>query len=127
MFGHSNEPVTLERDCRGVIIPAGDEVTLKAGSHGFITQALGGSFTVYIEGSLFRVAGVDADALGKEPSKPPELAENPDFRQGLKDYFDWPTFPQLVVNGELVGGCDIIMELHESGELGDVLAQAKKA
>ena len=55
------------------------------------------------------------------------ILENPDFRQGLKDYFDWPTFPQLVVNGELVGGCDIIMELHESGELGDVLAQAKKA
>lgn len=54
------------------------------------------------------------------------ILENPDFRQGLKDYFEWPTFPQLVVNGELVGGCDIIMELHESGDLQDVFDQAKK-
>ncbi len=54
------------------------------------------------------------------------ILENPDFRQGLKDYFEWPTFPQLVVNGELVGGCDIIMELHESGELQKVLDSAKK-
>ena len=54
------------------------------------------------------------------------ILENPDFRQGLKDYFVWPTFPQLVVNGELVGGCDIIMELHESGELQEVFDTAKK-
>ena len=52
------------------------------------------------------------------------ILENPDFRQGLKDYFEWPTFPQLVIKGELVGGCDIIMELHESGELKEVLESA---
>lgn len=49
------------------------------------------------------------------------ILEDPEMRQGLKDYFDWPTFPMLVVNGELVGGCDIIMELHSSGELQDAL------
>jgi monothiol glutaredoxin len=54
------------------------------------------------------------------------ILENPNFRQGLKDYFEWPTFPQLVVNSELVGGCDIIMELHESGELQAVFDAAKK-
>ena len=54
------------------------------------------------------------------------ILENPYFRQGLKDYFEWPTFPQLVVNGELVGGCDIIMELHESGEPQEVFDSAKK-
>ncbi|WDE96100.1 Grx4 family monothiol glutaredoxin [Lentisphaera profundi] len=54
------------------------------------------------------------------------ILENPDFRQGLKDYFEWPTFPQLVVKGELVGGCDIIMELHESGELKELLESATK-
>ncbi len=54
------------------------------------------------------------------------ILENPDFRQGLKDYFEWPPFPQLVVNGELVGGCDITMELHENGELQEVLDSAKK-
>ena len=45
-----------------------------------------------------------------------------DLRQGLKDYSQWPTFPQLYVQGELIGGCDIIGELHESGELADILA-----
>ena len=45
-----------------------------------------------------------------------------ELRQGLKDYSQWPTFPQLYVNAELVGGCDIISELHESGELAEILA-----
>jgi monothiol glutaredoxin len=45
-----------------------------------------------------------------------------ELRQGLKDYSNWPTFPQLYVNGKLVGGCDIVSSLHESGELGGVLA-----
>jgi len=49
------------------------------------------------------------------------ILEDPEMRQGLKDFFEWPTFPMLVVNGELVGGCDIIMELHQSGELKDAL------
>lgn len=49
------------------------------------------------------------------------ILEDPEIRQGLKDYFEWPTFPMLVVNGELVGGCDIIMELHQSGELKSAL------
>lgn len=45
-------------------------------------------------------------------------------RQGLKEYSNWPTYPQLYVNGELVGGCDIIEEMRQSGELKDVLAEA---
>ena len=45
------------------------------------------------------------------------------IRQGLKEYANWPTFPQLYVNGELVGGCDIMMELHQSGELGKILGK----
>ena len=63
MFGHNNEPVTLIRDVTAIIIPVGESVTLREGTEGFITQALGGSFTVYIEGNLFRISGVDADAL----------------------------------------------------------------
>ncbi len=47
------------------------------------------------------------------------------IRQGLKEYSDWPTYPQLYVNGELVGGCDIMAELHESGELKKILEAAK--
>ena len=45
------------------------------------------------------------------------VLENEDIRQGIKDYSDWPTIPQLYVNGEFVGGCDIVRELYESGEL----------
>jgi monothiol glutaredoxin len=46
------------------------------------------------------------------------------IRQGIKDYANWPTIPQLYVNGEFVGGCDIVRELHQNGELGEVLAAA---
>ena len=68
MHRHEHEPVTLPRDVEAVMVPAGVPVTLREGKTGFITQALGGSFTVYVEGNLFRVAGKDADALGKEVS-----------------------------------------------------------
>jgi monothiol glutaredoxin len=46
---------------------------------------------------------------------------DPDVRQGIKDYSDWPTIPQLYVRGEFVGGCDIIRDMHTSGELGNLL------
>lgn len=49
------------------------------------------------------------------------ILEDEGIRQGVKEYADWPTFPQLYVNGELVGGCDIMTELHESGELAKIL------
>lgn len=46
------------------------------------------------------------------------------LRQGLKTFSQWPTFPQLYVDGELIGGCDIIVELHDREELGTVLGQS---
>jgi monothiol glutaredoxin len=49
------------------------------------------------------------------------ILNDPELRQGLKEYGNWPTFPQLYVNGKLVGGCDIITSLHESGQLSEVL------
>jgi monothiol glutaredoxin len=49
------------------------------------------------------------------------VLDNPDIRQGAKDYAKWPTFPQLYVNGEFVGGCDIMREMFESGELRTLL------
>ena len=45
------------------------------------------------------------------------VLEDNDIREGIKDFGNWPTIPQLYVNGELLGGCDIIMEMYESGEL----------
>jgi monothiol glutaredoxin len=51
---------------------------------------------------------------------------NEAVRQGIKDYANWPTIPQLYVKGEFVGGCDIISEMHENGELEELLAPLKK-
>jgi metal-sulfur cluster biosynthetic enzyme len=76
MFSQTSQPCQFERDCDVVMIPSGDEVRMPAGTVGYITQALGGSFTVFVDGNLFRVAGVDADAIGKEPVQPPKLADN---------------------------------------------------
>jgi monothiol glutaredoxin len=52
------------------------------------------------------------------------IFEDPEIREGLKAYSSWPTFPQLYVKGELIGGCDITLELYESGELKEIVAQA---
>jgi probable FeS assembly SUF system protein SufT len=71
-----NEPVTFTRDVDAVIVPAGVSVKLRQGQQGFITQALGGSFTVYVEGNLFRIAGKDGDALGKQAADVPQLPPN---------------------------------------------------
>ncbi|MDP6436412.1 MAG: Grx4 family monothiol glutaredoxin [Gammaproteobacteria bacterium] len=49
------------------------------------------------------------------------ILEDEELRQGLKEYSDWPTFPQLYIGGELLGGCDIIVEMFESGELQNAL------
>lgn len=71
-----HELVTLTRDVIGVLIPAGTRVELPVGITATITQALGGSYTVQVEGHLFRIPGTDADALGKTPTKPLELSED---------------------------------------------------
>ncbi len=52
------------------------------------------------------------------------VLEDEAIRQGIKDYAQWPTIPQLYVNGEFVGGSDIMMEMYESGELQQLLAKA---
>lgn len=56
-----------------------------------------------------------------------DILSHPEIRQTLPGYANWPTFPQLWVNGELVGGCDIITEMHESGELEKTLAAVDTA
>ena len=52
------------------------------------------------------------------------IFEDPEIREGLKTYSNWPTFPQLYVNGELIGGCDIATEMHTSGELKELIDSA---
>ncbi len=137
-----NEPFTLQRDAKAVIVPAGVEVNLKSGQSGYITQALGGNFTLYIEGNLFRLAGEDADAIGKEVFKPPQLPPNAtedDVRQlaweQMKACYD-PEIPINIVELGLVYTCtvaagadgkrniDVTMTLTAPGcGMGDVLVQ----
>ena len=54
-----------------------------------------------------------------------DVLENPDIRAELPAYAEWPTFPQLWVNGELVGGCDIILEMYQNGELQSLIKEAR--
>ena len=52
-----------------------------------------------------------------------DVLQDPEIRQGIKDYTNWPTIPQLYVNGEFVGGCDILREMYQTGELQQLLAK----
>ena len=55
-----------------------------------------------------------------------DILSNPEIRANLPQFSNWPTFPQLFVNGELIGGCDIISELHEAGDLQTIIDSAKQ-
>ena len=63
----------------------------------------------------------------KVPFKSANVLADPDLREGIKQYANWPTIPQLYVKGEFVGGCDIVSELYQSGELEALLAQKEIA
>ena len=56
-----------------------------------------------------------------------DILSNPDIRANLPKYANWPTFPQLWVNGELIGGCDIVTEMFENGELQELIREAAAA
>ncbi len=102
------------------MVPQGEVVNLPAGSVGYITQSLGGSWTVFVEGNLMRIAGKDADAIGKEPPPPIELPEGASddeveklvWKQ-LRTCFD-PEIPINIVDLGLVYEADVVS--NESGE-----------
>jgi len=63
------------------------------------------------------------NAIG-QPYETENILEDGDLRQGLKEFSSWPTFPQIYVGGEFVGGCDIVMELNSRGELAQIVQDA---
>jgi len=119
MYSRSSEPVQFERDCAAVLVPQGESVTLPAGSYGYITQSLGGSYTVFVEGNLFRIAGQDGDAIGKEPAESLKLPDDASedevealvWRQ-LRTCFD-PEIPFNIVDLGLVYEANL--SLREDG------------
>ncbi len=83
---------------------------------------------LYMKGSpQFPQCGFSANAvgilnaLGVTDIFSVDVLQNPDIRQGIKDYANWPTIPQLYINGEFVGGSDIMTEMYQNGELKQML------
>jgi len=91
-------------------------------------QVTGNKVVLYMKGTPdFPQCGFSANAIGilracgVDRPYTVNVLENPDIRQGIKEYANWPTIPQLYVNGEFVGGSDIMTEMYQSGELKKLL------
>lgn len=122
------EPITLERDCEAVLIPAGTPLLLPAGSVVFITQALGGSYTVNINGNLARIAAKDADALGFEVDNRTDREQEESGDGTVDEDLVWdqmrtcydPEIPINIVDLGLIYECTIT-PLEEKGNRVDIL------
>ena len=142
---NSNDPKTLTRDVEASIVPVGTKVTLQKGEQAHVTQSLGGSYTVVVNGNMFRIAGHDADALGFEvetrrvPSPTGAAVTQEELEkqvwESLKTCYD-PEIPVNVVDLGLIYDChltpiggnnykaDVKMTLTAPGcGMGPVLAQ----
>ncbi|MBA3996583.1 MAG: monothiol glutaredoxin, Grx4 family [Candidatus Accumulibacter sp.] len=91
-------------------------------------QVTGNAVTLYMKGTpQFPQCGFSATAVqilkacGVDGFYSVNVLENPEIRNGIKDFANWPTIPQLYINGEFVGGCDIMREMYQSGELQQML------
>ncbi len=95
-------------------------------------QVTGNPVVLYMKGTpQFPQCGFSANAVqilkacGVEQVFTVNVLEEPEIRQGIKEYANWPTIPQLYVNGEFVGGSDIMREMYQSGELQKLLTGEK--
>jgi probable FeS assembly SUF system protein SufT len=111
----TNESVTLTRDVDAAVIPVGTKVTLQKGEQAYITQSLGGSYTVIVNGNMFRIEGANADALGIElshapltasaaPATPEQLEKQ--VWDAMKACYD-PEIPVNIVDLGLIYDCKI--------------------
>jgi probable FeS assembly SUF system protein SufT len=111
-----NEPVTLSRDVDAAVIPVGTKVTLQKGEQAYITQSLGGSYTIIVNGNMFRIEGANADALGIErtetpiqktagaPATPEQLEKQ--VWDAMKTCYD-PEIPVNIVDLGLIYDCKL--------------------
>ena len=95
-------------------------------------QVTGHPVVLYMKGSpQFPMCGFSATAsqllkmAGADQVYTVDVLKDPEIREGIKHYANWPTIPQLYVNGEFVGGCDIMREMYQSGELQKLIAAAR--
>jgi probable FeS assembly SUF system protein SufT len=111
----ANAPVNLTRDVDAAVVPVGTKVTLMKGETAYITQSLGGSYTVVVNGNMFRIADKDADALGMEVVKPTtttlsgpvtQEALEKQVWESLKTCYD-PEIPVNVVDLGLIYDCHL--------------------
>jgi probable FeS assembly SUF system protein SufT len=111
---NGNDPVTLARDVEAAIIPVGNRVTLQKGEQAYITQSLGGAYTVIVNGNMFRIEGQDADALGMTPAAKPAVTGVPVSQEQLekevwnqlRSCYD-PEIPVNIVDLGLIYDCHI--------------------
>lgn len=120
-MSYTRQDVIVSRDCPAVTVPYGSPVTIEKGCEATITQQLGGTYTVMVQGNLYRVEGVDGDALGFEPTEPVKLMhEGPITAQTIEDAawsmlatcYD-PEIPVDIVNLGLVYRCQVTELDHE--------------
>ncbi len=111
---NSSEPITLSRDVDAAVIPIGSRVTLQKGEQAYITQSLGGTYTVIVNGNMFRIEGKDADALGIQAAAAPASTGAP-VTQGnlekeiwnqLRSCYD-PEIPVNIVDLGLIYDCHL--------------------
>jgi probable FeS assembly SUF system protein SufT len=122
----NDEPITLARDVEAAIIPVGERVTLQKGEQARLTQSLGGSYTVVVNGNMFRIEGKDADALGLQTEAKPVSTGEPvsqeklekEIWNQLRSCYD-PEIPVNIVDLGLIYDCHL-SPLNASGYKADV-------
>jgi len=112
---NSNDPITLTRDVEAAVVPVGTKVTLQKGEQAYLTQSLGGSYTVVVNGNMFRIDGKDVDALGIQTEARPTTATSGPVTQeqlekqvwdALKSCYD-PEIPVNIVDLGLIYDCHL--------------------
>ena len=111
---NSTDQITLTRDVEAAVVPVGSKVTLQKGEQAYITQSLGGSYTVVVNGNMFRVEGKDSDALGIEQTAKPVSTGAPvnqdhlekEIWNQLRSCYD-PEIPINIVDLGLIYDCHL--------------------